>query len=193
MKLIITRHGETEGNVKRILANIDDPLTSKGIKQAEAVSKRLKKESISAIFSSPFIRAKETARIIAEYHPNAEFIVNNNLKEGKLGSYLNKRIDEVNWDVLPKDVENRTSLYKRAKKIINLALNKYPKGIVLFVAHNAINKAIIRYLRKLNPEDKNSIPQGNTAISIFQISKREIKEKLFNCTKHLNEMGKEYV
>ena len=41
MKLIITRHGEPEGNVKRVLADIHDPLTSKGRKQAEAVSKRL--------------------------------------------------------------------------------------------------------------------------------------------------------
>ena len=193
MKLIITRHGETEGNVKRILADIDDPLTSKGIEQAEAVSKRLKKERIDAIFSSPFIRAKKTAQIIAKYHPNAKFIINNNLKEGKLGRYLNKKMDEVNWDLLPKDVENRTSLYKRAKKIVNLALNKYPKGIVIFVAHNAINKAIIRYLRKLDPEDKNSILQGNTAISIFQISNGKIKEKLFNCTKHLNKIGNNYV
>ena len=186
MKLIITRHGETEGNIKRILADISDPLTPRGIKQAEAVSERLKNEKIDAILSSPIIRAKETAQIIAKNHPDARFIVVDELKEMELGSYLNKSFDEVDWDLIPKDVENRTSLYERAKTIIERVLREYPFQVILFVSHNAINKAMIRYLRKWNPEDKRSIPQGNTAISIFEISLRERKEILFNCTKHIN-------
>ena len=42
MKLIITRHGETEGNVKRILAGTNDTITKKGKEQASKLSKRLK-------------------------------------------------------------------------------------------------------------------------------------------------------
>jgi broad specificity phosphatase PhoE len=186
MKLIITRHGETEGNVKRVLADISDPLTSKGVKQAEAVSERLKNEKIDAIFSSPIKRAKETAQIIAKHHPNAKFIIVDELKEMELGSYLNKGFDEVDWDLIPDDVENKTSLYKRAKKVIERVLEEFSSGTVLFVAHNAINKAMIRFVRKWHPEDKRSIPQGNTAISIFEISAEDRKEIIFNCTKHLD-------
>jgi len=185
MKLIITRHGETEGNVKRILADIDDPLTPKGKEQAESVSKRLKNEKIEVIFSSPIIRAKETAQIIAKNHPYADFIVVNELKEMELGSFLNKGFDEVDWDLMPNDVENRTSMYQRAKIIVEKALEKYPNSTVLFVSHNAINKAMIRFLRKWHPEDKKSIPQKNTAITIFEISEKERKEIIFNCTQHL--------
>ena len=185
MRLILTRHGETKGNIKKILADIDDPLTTRGKKQAKAVSERLKKEKINAIFSSPIIRAKETAKIIARNHPNAKLILAEELKEMNLGSYLNKKFDEVNWDLIPKDVENKISLYRRAKKIVNRVLKQYPKGTILFVAHNAINKAIIRYLRNWSPEENKSIPQGNTAISIFEISTKRRKEILFNCMKHL--------
>lgn len=187
MKLIITRHGETEGNVKRILADISDPLTPKGIKQAQAVSERLKKEKIDIIFSSPIIRARETAKIISQKQPKAKFILVDELKEMELGSYTNKGFDEVDWDLIPDDVENRLSLYERAKTIIEKVLRKYPNKIILFVAHNAINKAMIRFLRNWSPEDRRPIPQGNTAISIFNISSKERKEILFNCTKHLNE------
>jgi len=186
MKLIIARHGETEGNVKKILADIDDPLTSKGKEQAENLSRRLKNEKIDAIFSSPIIRAKETAKIIAKNHPNADFIIADELKEGELGSYLNKGFDEVDWELMPKDVESRLSMYQRAKIIVEKALEKYPKGTVLFVSHNAMNKAIIRFLRKWHPEDKKSIPQGNTAVTIFEISEKERKEIIFNCMQHLD-------
>lgn len=186
MKLIITRHGETEGNVKRILADENDQLTSNGIKQAKAVSKRLKNEHIDAIFSSPITRAKETAQIIAKNHPKAKFKVVKELREVELGSYVNKGFDEVDWDSHPKDVESRMSIYNRAKKITIEVLKKYPKATVLFVGHNAINKAIIRFIRKWPPKDKRPIKQDNTAITIFEISKKDQKEILFNSTDHLS-------
>jgi probable phosphoglycerate mutase len=185
MKLIITRHGRTEGNIKRILADVHDPLAPEGIKQAEAVSERLKDEKIDVIFSSPLIRAKKTAQIIAKHHPGTKFIVVDELREMELGSYTNKCWDDVDWDLMPDDVENRTSLYERGKVIIERVLEEYPTCTVLFVAHNAINKAMIRFLRKWHPEDRQPIPQGNTAITIFEISAEERKEIIFNCTKHV--------
>jgi len=185
MKLIITRHGETEGNLKKVLADSSDLLTSKGIKQAEALSKRLRNEKINVIFSSTMIRAKETAKIILKNQPNAKLIFTDELKEGELGSYLNKKFDEVNWDLLPLDVENKKSLFERAKKFFQKVLKKYPDKTILFVAHNAINKALIRFLRNWDSEDKRKIPQENTGVSIFDISKKQIKEILFNCTKHI--------
>jgi broad specificity phosphatase PhoE len=185
MKLIITRHGETEGNVKRILAGPEDPLTSNGREQAKKVSQRLKDENISAIFSSPFIRAKETAQIIAKNHPKTPFIVADELKEGKVGCWVGLGYDEVDWDRIPEDLENRTDLFERGKAIIERVIREYPNKTVLFVAHNAINKAMIKFLRKLDPEDKGSLHQDNTAISIFDISEGKCVEVLVNCTKHL--------
>lgn len=186
MKLILTRHGETEGNIKKILAGVNDNLAQKGKEQAERLANRLKNEKIDAIFSSPIKRAKETAKIIAKYHPKTPFNVVDELKEIELGSYEGKGFYEVDWDKMPKDVESRASMFNRVQIIIEKVLKGYPKGTVLFVAHNAVNKAIIRFLRKWHPEDKKSIPQGNTAITIFEINKKERKEILFNCMKHLD-------
>ncbi|MFA4887357.1 MAG: histidine phosphatase family protein [Candidatus Nanoarchaeia archaeon] len=185
MKLLVTRHGETEGNVKRILAGVKDELTVKGVEQAKKLAKRLKNEKIDAIYSSPILRAKRTTEEIVKYHKNVDFHLVDELREGDLGSYKYKPMDRVDWNNLPSDVENKTSLYRRAKKIVNKAFKKYPKGTVLFVAHNGINKAIIRVIKNLHPEDKISIPQHNTALTVCEINSKGKKIKLFNCTKHL--------
>ena len=76
-------------------------------------------------------------------------------------------------------------MHKRSKSLIEKVLKEYPDKTVLLVAHNAINKALIKYIKKIHPEDKGSLPQDNTAITIFEISGKECKEILFNCTKHL--------
>ncbi|WP_026492771.1 histidine phosphatase family protein [Butyrivibrio sp. XPD2002] len=60
MRLIFVRHGEPD------YAN--DCLTENGKKQAINVAMRLKDEDISAIFSSPMGRARETASYTAKSH-----------------------------------------------------------------------------------------------------------------------------
>ena len=58
MRLILIRHGEPDYK--------KDCLTERGIEQAEGAAKRLLKEGISAIYSSPMGRAKETAAFTAK-------------------------------------------------------------------------------------------------------------------------------
>ena len=190
MRLLIVRHGETEGNLGSILAGPEDSLNSNGKAQAQALSESLKNERIEAIFSSPYSRARETAEAIAKNHQDAQFIVDNDLREMELGSYLNKKYDEVDWEKMPPDVEPRTSTYARAKKAIERALAKYPAGTVVFVSHNAMNKAAIRFLRGWDANDRKPIPQDNTAVTIFEVSEKGNKEILFNSTKHLETMPK---
>ena len=68
-KLILVRHGESLGNRERIFAAnpADLPLTELGYQQAREVA-----EQIAALFqaelivASPYLRARETARVIAE-------------------------------------------------------------------------------------------------------------------------------
>lgn len=58
MRLIFVRHGEPDYE--------NDCLTENGIIQAKSTAQRLKKEKISAIFSSPMGRARETASYTAK-------------------------------------------------------------------------------------------------------------------------------
>ncbi len=65
--IYLVRHGETEGNVRRIImGHSDAPLTAAGKEQARAVAKVLEGNPIDAIYASDLGRAVETAQIIAD-------------------------------------------------------------------------------------------------------------------------------
>src|SRR5271156_1796502 len=67
--LFIVRHGDTKANVKGIDAGpLDYPLTKKGVRDVEFMSKTLSKLEMTAVYSSPVFRAVETAKILAHPH-----------------------------------------------------------------------------------------------------------------------------
>ena len=63
--LYIVRHGQSQANYPSDLYGLDRNLTEKGKEQAKNASKQFKKMKFDAIISSPLVRAKETAEIIA--------------------------------------------------------------------------------------------------------------------------------
>jgi broad specificity phosphatase PhoE len=67
MRLYFVRHAQSEANVLRIISNRDLPhhLTNLGRQQAEALARSLADVPFAAIYSSPIVRAAETAQIVA--------------------------------------------------------------------------------------------------------------------------------
>lgn len=87
MKIFLVRHGETTGDIEgRYGGSYDDHLTPKGRKQLERTAQDLfeKNENIEVIFSSPLIRAKESAEIIQKYL-NCDIEIVDNLRERHYG------------------------------------------------------------------------------------------------------------
>ena len=69
MRILFTRHGESEANIQRIISNRDLPhhLTAAGISQSAALAETLMvKWNVTKALASPILRAKETGDIIAE-------------------------------------------------------------------------------------------------------------------------------
>lgn len=67
MKLLLVRHGETEGNVRRLLQGLDDPLTERGWRQAREIAAHLAgRDDLVAMYASPLVRTVQTARAIGE-------------------------------------------------------------------------------------------------------------------------------
>lgn len=64
--ICVTRHGETDWNVEGILQGWTDvPLNAKGRKQAVDLAERFAPQGFDAVWTSPLIRSRETAQIIA--------------------------------------------------------------------------------------------------------------------------------
>jgi broad specificity phosphatase PhoE len=88
IRIILARHGETEWNRLGIFQGRSDiPLNPQGIAEAHALAVTLKNEPLSAIYCSPLVRAKETARIIQQFHPSVSFVEKPGLVEMDLGDF----------------------------------------------------------------------------------------------------------
>lgn len=65
MRVYLVRHGETEWNsMRKLQGQTDIPLNEYGIELAEITAKELKDIKFDRIFSSPLIRAVQTAEIL---------------------------------------------------------------------------------------------------------------------------------
>ena len=69
MRLILVRHGQSEGNASGIVqGHLDFDLTDLGRLQAAATAERLRSEKVDRIIASPLKRAFNTAVLIASPH-----------------------------------------------------------------------------------------------------------------------------
>src|SRR5262245_22043560 len=67
LTLYLVRHGQTDySRDNRMCGAIDPPLNAKGLAMAEALDVRLAKERFSAIYASPQLRARQTAKPTAD-------------------------------------------------------------------------------------------------------------------------------
>ena len=68
MKLYFVRHGESEANVLHVISNrgLSYGLTDLGRQQAQALAESLAGVGVTHIYTSPLLRAEQTAYILAE-------------------------------------------------------------------------------------------------------------------------------
>lgn len=97
MRLYFVRHGESTANVLRTFSNSGwtHPLTEKGIEQAQAASRALAGVLVDRVYSSPVMRAVQTAEILAE-SLRAPLEIAEALREWSVGIYEGKA-DPAGW------------------------------------------------------------------------------------------------
>jgi len=155
---------------------------------------RLKDENIDYIYSSDLKRACDTTKKIGEFHKNIEIYFSEDLRERNLWEFQGKKKSDFGWeakefkasDLQPQEGESLKELKDRASKFIQKIDKKYwDKNLtILFVWHNAINKALIATLLKKEIQQIENLQ--NTSINIFEKWDNWLfKMKLFNCIRHL--------
>lgn len=196
MRVIITRHGETEENKVGILQGyLPGKLSAQGIVQAKKLALRLKDEKIDYIFSSDLARAADTAKEIAKYHSEIPIKFVKGLRERDIGELQGKRKDEIDWETNKRSIvfitsnkgETLEDLYNRAEKFLHDTLHEHREDNVLFVCHGGVGKALIAVITGKTPLDIRAMDSlDNTSVSIFDIDEdKNHKIICLNCTNHL--------
>jgi len=190
MRIIITRHGETEENKAGIAqGHLPGKLSLEGIEQAKKLALRLKDEKIDYIFSSDLARAADTTQEIARYHRGIPIEYTTLLRELHMGSWQGKTSEEIakintQGKTIADDAESRESIEIRVRNLLTLLRKYHANKTVLLIGHAGINKFFLSYVLNA-PREKIAHPQ-NTSVTILEITKEGIPTvQVMNCTKHL--------
>ena len=197
MKIILTRHGETEENKRGILQGWKiGTLSETGRRQAALLGKRLRKTKIDMIYTSDLDRCVKTAKVIAKYHPKAKFIKDKRLRESRLGVFEGKNIGKNDWDALkgdiftnkPKNGENFIEVWARLKEFYEEIFKKNNDETILVVGHGGsmcLLQGLI-YKKDLEYSLFKIEKLKNTAVTEIEINKDgSYKVLLLNSEKHL--------
>jgi len=198
MKLILTRHGETEENKKGILQGwLPGHLSFEGRKQAHLLAKQLSSVKIDYIYTSDLARCAETAKAIAKYHPKSKFVKDKLLRERALGEFQGKKTGKADWEALsgtlltnkPKNGESFEEVWKRMKEFYRKITKKHIDDAVLVVGHGGSICLLQGLVYGKNLSESMKLEKlKNTAISEFEIDKKgKYKIVCLNCEKHLYE------
>lgn len=192
MKIYLTRHGETDWNIKQhINPKISDnakknPVTdddfidinATGIKQANKLAEKLRNTSIDLVICSPLPRAKQTAEIIVKGR-NIPIIFEKDISVREFGEHKGK-VADVDFDfthgfwsykanIKYKQAENIRDFFKRVYSFLDKIKEEYKEKNILLVTHGSIGIPIYCYFNGI-PEDDNLLKYvlGNCEIAIYE-------------------------
>lgn len=124
MKLLLTRHGQTDWNVAGKIQGVTDiELNETGVKQAQETKEKLLNQKIDVIISSPLKRARKTAEII-KGERDIPLIIDDGLKERCFGKFEGKTREEFDFDEIwnyklnkqYEDAESTGELFERVTR-----------------------------------------------------------------------------
>lgn len=102
MAILLIRHGETLGNASRVVQRPDNPLSPRGVAQAERLARRLAAEGIARIVSSDLARAMGTAEALRSA-TGAPLSFEPLLQERNFGDIRGTPYAELGFDMFAED------------------------------------------------------------------------------------------
>jgi 2,3-bisphosphoglycerate-dependent phosphoglycerate mutase len=170
--ILFVRHGESESNVLRLLSVQPDRyhLTARGRSQAERLSEQLSPMPIARVYSSPVLRAVETAKIIAS-RIGAEITIDGLLAERDHG-----RMNETAVPTIDAEVELYSSLEEHGIEPISLVAARAAKfmgsvneKVVIAVTHADVIRAVVARLLDMEDDEFSSygiLPEKATITAV---------------------------
>jgi ribonuclease H / adenosylcobalamin/alpha-ribazole phosphatase len=157
-RLVLVRHGESEGNRDRVFTLTPDvPITPRGAEQARASGLAIRDRYRPVhVVSSPFVRARQTAAIIAEVlgHPKDVEIVPD-LCERSYGDLAGSPYDTPRpdhdptryWEWCPPGGETLAAVARRVGVVLDALASAWPSDDVVVVSHGGVMLALHKHVQ----------------------------------------------
>jgi len=171
----LARHGETTSNrERRFQGQLDVPLNDTGREQARALAERVRDEPFAALYTSPLVRARETAQIIGAAL-GLEPRVDERLKEVDVGTWQERLKDDVaredpeGWAAFGRAGEDfrfpgGESLLEQQQRVIAALVDVTQAGDLpaLVVCHRGVIRAALAHthIRGLDTYHEWTVPNG---------------------------------
>jgi len=184
MNIYLIRHGESESDIKQKYdGDYDDNLTINGLNQAEEVANNSLLKNIEIIYTSPKIRAQETAKILQSKYNVPIHILEDLAEQDIYGAFLELGKDqpEEEYRKLGEVLVNKETAYDGAETYWDFRdrvlkslqeLTTLPYNEIAIVTHGGPIRCIFREIIKHTTIEslgngaiiKLSFKQGNVSV-----------------------------
>jgi len=201
LKIWFIRHAESEANLQRIYANEGHsfPFTVNGLQQARAFALRFASLEIRAVYTSPILRAMQTAQEICKIS-KTEMLIAPELREYNMGIYegtsslpgtsgaISDAETKIRWyehndfDARSPGGESLNDMRRRFLPFVKKATENYGgvPGILVMVTHGGILTAMLPFVfENLNFDFVQARP-----IEHLSIVKGEVKHGRLICAEY---------
>jgi broad specificity phosphatase PhoE len=193
VNLFLIRHGETIGNASRTVQLPDNPLSARGLAQAERLAQRLAAAGIAHIVSSDLARARSTAEALRRL-TGAPLTFEPLLQERNFGDlrgtpYAELGLDMFAPDYAPPNGESWPVFHARVDRAWARvqALAATTDGDLAVVTHGLVCRSLAE--RHLCLPDGQVAPERweNTSLTIVD-GPAPWRVRLLNCVAHLDDL-----
>jgi broad specificity phosphatase PhoE len=196
MRLILVRHGETEGQSSiRYHGRTDVPLSALGRQQMERVRAALNGETFARVYASELSRAVEAAAIISGTRV-ARIAGFNEIDFGDWEGLTAEEIETrdphgyARWaanrgDFTYPSGESTATLRSRVVRALHEVLATAPSGNLLFVVHKGVIRSILAELLPLDDAQRRGIAVGLASIHVVSGSNGRWRAEVLDRTDHL--------
>jgi len=206
-RIYLVRHGQTAWNKEEIFrGRTDVPLNETGLREAQLAGEYFREMEIHAIYSSPLLRAWETAQKIAEVQ-RLEVRSLQGIIDMCFGEWEGQSLKDVQekdgqrfqqWKNEPHLVkipggETLDEVRDRAMAVLDKTIKSHSGKTLLFVSHRVVNKVILCSILGLDNSHFWQIGQDTTAINLIQHRDGKYVLSLLNEACHLKRLQPEGV
>ena len=190
--VILVRHGQTDENISgRISGQGPVPINARGQEQARLAAEVLAPLWITHIFSSPLVRARQTAEFLAgRLQQPIEDI--SDLREVGYGDWEGKTFGEMRNHPVAHQVfndpikaifpngESLLEVQQRGVRVIEWLRQTYPQDIVAVISHGDVIRTALAHYLGMPFNEYRRLNLDNGAISVLELFDEWVRVKALN-------------